>query len=530
MTLHPGEVVNNRYRILKQLGQGGFGAVYRAEDLSLKTICALKENLEYWDEAQRQFEREAHLLAGLRHPSLPRVFDYFILPAQGQYLVMDFVDGRDLQEVVDRTGAPLFQKQALDWIDQISDALAYLHGRTPPIIHRDIKPANIRVTPAGRVMLVDFGVAKRYDPESRTTLGARAVTPGYSPVEQYGQATTDTRADIYALGATLYTLLTGRRPPESIERVTGKPLPAPRQLNPDISPEVEQVILRAMEVLASDRYALVDEFRQALKDAYAAASGSSRRQVRESAQAADQSPDPRSSDASLGPASRADSGALSHPMAARAPKTTYKTALRMEWVEVPAGEFMFSEDKQPVFLLSFRITRYPVTNQQYQYFLLANPRYPAPAHWKERSFPARKGAHPVAGVSYHDAVAFCNWLDCRLPTAQEWEKAARGTDGRSYPWGEAWQDGQYCNNWGARSNGTTPVDRYPDGRSPYDVWDMAGNVWEWTGSEYQSPLMHELCGGSWRSFSQFAMHVTQRDWMLLDDARDDLGFRCAQSL
>lgn len=127
------------------------------------------------------------MLAGLRHPSLPRVIDYFILPAQGQYLVMDFVDGRDLQEIVDRTGKPLFQRQALDWIDQISDALAYLHGRTPPIIHRDIKPANIRVTPGGRAMLVDFGVAKRYDPDSRTSVGARAVTAGYSPVEQYGQ-------------------------------------------------------------------------------------------------------------------------------------------------------------------------------------------------------------------------------------------------------------------------------------------------------------------------------------------------------
>jgi formylglycine-generating enzyme required for sulfatase activity len=202
----------------------------------------------------------------------------------------------------------------------------------------------------------------------------------------------------------------------------------------------------------------------------------------------------------------------------------------MEWVEVPAGEFLFGEDKRSVFLPGFRIARYPVTNQQYHYFLLANPRYPAPAYWNDRSFPARKGTHPVVGVSYHNALAFCNWLGCRLPSAREWEKAARGTDGRSYPWGETWQDGQYCNNWGAMSSGTTPVDRYPEGRSPYDVWDMAGNVWEWTSSEHQSSLLHELCGGSWRSFSQFTVTVTQRDWMLLDDGREDLGFRCALSL
>jgi serine/threonine protein kinase len=515
MSLNPGDIVNRRYRILKRMGQGGFGTVYRAEDLSLKTICALKENLEYWDEAQRQFEREAHLLAGLRHPSLPRVIDYFIIPAQGQYLVMDFVEGRDLQEVVDRTGKPLFQKQALEWIDQISDALAYLHGRTPPIIHRDVKPANIRVTPGGRAMLVDFGVAKRYDPDSRTSIGARAVTAGYSPVEQYGQGATDPRADIYALGATLYTLLTARRPLESIERVTGKPLAAPRQLNPEISPEVEQVILKAMEVLASDRYATVEEFRQELKDAFAAASGQGRRAIREIAQTEE-----ATSSYSPAPVSSA----------MRRPQRSYKTEVQIEWVEIPAGDFLFGEEKQPTFLPAFRIARYPVTNQQYHNFLLANPRYPAPAYWKGRDFPARKGLHPVVGVSYHDALAFCEWLGCRLPTAQEWEKAARGTDGRSYPWGEAWQDGRYCNNWEAGINTTTPVDRYPEGRSPHQVWDMAGNVWEWTASEYQGPFLHELRGGSWRSFSQFTVRVTQRDWLLLDDWRDDLGFRCAQSV
>jgi formylglycine-generating enzyme required for sulfatase activity len=331
-------------------------------------------------------------------------------------------------------------------------------------------------------------------------------------VEQYGQGATDTRADIYALGATLYTLLSARRPIESIERVTGKPLTAPRQHNPEISPEVEQVILQAMEVMASDRYATVDEFRQALKDAYAASGGYSRRLIKESAEPV-------------------EPGFSSYATAsiAKIPRRTYKSAVKVEWVEIPAGEFLFGEDKGIVFLSGFRISRYPVTNQQYHYFLQANPRYPAPEHWKERNFPARKEAHPVVGVSYHDAVAFCNWLGCRLPTAQEWEKAARGTDGRSYPWGEDWQDGRYCNNWQAGNNGTTPVSRYPEGCSPFQVWDMAGNVWEWTTSEYQGPLLHELRGGSWRSFSQFAVRVTQRDWLLLDDRRDDLGFRCVQS-
>src|SRR5512136_2176188 len=101
MPLNPGQILNKRYRIIRQLGQGGFATIYRAEDLSLKSLCALKENLDYWDESQRQFEREAHILAGLHHPNLPHVIDYFIQPAQGQYLVMDYVEGYDLQDVLD---------------------------------------------------------------------------------------------------------------------------------------------------------------------------------------------------------------------------------------------------------------------------------------------------------------------------------------------------------------------------------------------------------------------------------------------
>jgi serine/threonine-protein kinase len=218
MPLEPGQVLNNRYRIAKLLGQGGFGAVYRAWDLNLERACALKENLEISEEAQRQFKREALILSGLSHPNLPRVIDHFIIPGQGQYLVMDYVEGEDLQEMLESTGRPLPEAQALSWISQVCDALVYLHSQNPPVIHRDIKPANIKITPQGQAMLVDFGIAKMYDAHLQTTLGARAVTAGYSPPEQYGSGMTDPRSDIYALGATLYHLLTGQQPPESIQR------------------------------------------------------------------------------------------------------------------------------------------------------------------------------------------------------------------------------------------------------------------------------------------------------------------------
>ncbi len=248
------------------MGQGGFGAVYLAHDLTLNRPCALKENLETSDEVRRQFMREAQLLANLNHPNLPRVIDYFILAGQGQYLVMDYVEGEDLQDMLDRTAQPLPEAQALDWIGQVCDALTYLHQHNPPIIHRDIKPDNIRITPRGQAMLVDFGIAKIFDGQAQTTAGARAFTPGYSPPEQYGKAPTDERSDIYALGATLYTLLTNQTPPDSVDLLTGSapPLLPVHLTNPNATLPVGMAITRAMEPERSRRFRSVADFKDAL--------------------------------------------------------------------------------------------------------------------------------------------------------------------------------------------------------------------------------------------------------------------------
>ncbi len=264
MPLSAGFILNNRYRIVKLLGQGGFGAVYRAWDLNLNRACAVKENLETDPRAQQQFEREAKILANLNHPNLARVIDYFFIPAQGQYFVMDFVEGDDLGALLQKNGGPLPESQALPWIVQVCEALSYLHGQNPPIIHRDVKLANIKITPDGKAILVDFGIAKIYDSHLKTTVGARAVTPGYSPQEQYGQGGTDIRSDVYSLGATLYTLVTGREPVESIQRSLNTPLPAPRALNPSISIPIEQAILKAMEMQPANRYQSAQEFKLAL--------------------------------------------------------------------------------------------------------------------------------------------------------------------------------------------------------------------------------------------------------------------------
>jgi len=265
MSLNIGDrIYHDRYRIDGLLGQGGMGAVYKGWDFNLEIPVAIKENLELSPEAQKQFNREASMLARLAHPNLPRVTDYFTLLDQGQYLVMDYIEGEDLKSMLDRLGH-LPEDQVLTWIGQITDALEFLHNQDPPIIHRDIKPGNIRIRPNGRASLVDFGIAKFYDPKKATTMGAKAVTPGYSPPEQYGGGLTDRRSDVYALGATLYHLLTGKEPPESVHRMVRiAEMPPPRQLNEEISPQTEQAILKSTEVATDRRFQTIDELRSAL--------------------------------------------------------------------------------------------------------------------------------------------------------------------------------------------------------------------------------------------------------------------------
>ena len=216
MSLNPGDLLRDRYRITGIIGKGGMGAVYRGEDTSLQTTVAIKENLNPMPQAVKQFKREAVLLASLRHPNLPRVTDHFI-EGDLQYLIMDYIPGDDLKTILERQGA-IPESQVLGWCKEICDALTYLHSQHPPVTHRDIKPANIKIMPDGKPVLVDFGIAKATEVGGATTTGARSLTPGFAPPEQYGSSPTDSRSDQYSLAATLYNLLTGHIPPDSLER------------------------------------------------------------------------------------------------------------------------------------------------------------------------------------------------------------------------------------------------------------------------------------------------------------------------
>lgn len=269
--LERGTLLNNRYRIIDILGQGGMGSVYRAIDENLGVEVAVKDNLFTTEEYARQFRREAVILANLRHPNLPRVTDHFVINGQGQYLVMDYIEGEDLRERVERQGF-ISEEEVITVGAAVCDALAFLGSRKPPIIHRDIKPGNVKITPQGQIFLVDFGLAKTLHGSHATTTGARAMTPGFSPPEQYGTARTDQRSDIFSLGATLYAALTGSTPEDALARAMDQEELTPiRKHQPKVSKRLASAIEKSLEVRPENRYQTADEFKEALLSASASA-------------------------------------------------------------------------------------------------------------------------------------------------------------------------------------------------------------------------------------------------------------------
>ncbi|MBN1305892.1 MAG: serine/threonine-protein kinase [Anaerolineales bacterium] len=264
MTLERGTLLHKRYRIVEILGQGGMGSVYRAVDENLGVDVAVKENLFTTEEYARQFRLEAVILANLRQANLPRVTDHFVIGDQGQYLVMDYIEGEDLRQRMEREGM-ISEDDAVLIGAAMCDALSYLHSRKPPILHRDVKPGNVKITPDGEIYLVDFGLAKVVQGSQATTTGARAMTPGYSPPEQYGTARTDPRTDIYSLGATLYASLTGVIPEDGLARAMDNAQLTPiRKRNSRVTRRMASAIEKAMAIDSDDRFQSPDEFKSAL--------------------------------------------------------------------------------------------------------------------------------------------------------------------------------------------------------------------------------------------------------------------------
>ena len=260
--LTSGTVLQNRYEIERLLGGGGMGMVYLAHDQRLANrACAVKEMVDHFIDQQQRIEaneyfaREADTLAQLKHAAIPAITDRFD-DQNRHYLVMEYIEGRNLEEEIAVRGGPLPEGLIIDIARQLSDVLAYLHGSTPPVVYRDMKPSNVMLTPRGRVVLVDFGIARLFKSARKGTM---IGTLGFAPPEQY-QGAVDPRSDIYSLGATLHYALTGRDP----EKFPPFSFPPVRDLRPEVSNNLARSIDRALAYQADARPASIQDFRDML--------------------------------------------------------------------------------------------------------------------------------------------------------------------------------------------------------------------------------------------------------------------------
>ena len=268
-SLRPGALLAQRYRILDKAGEGGFGVIYKAEDIDrYRAKVAIKQiNLDTLRpremiEATDAYNREVRYLSRLRHISLPRMYDAFT-DTDHWYIVMDFIDGVTLEETLQKTRRKrLSTSKVLQIGLLLCDVLGYLHAQQPSVIFRDVKPANVMQTRTGHLYLIDFGIARHYAPGRNRDTGPLG-TPGYAAPEQYGRAQTTVQTDIYGLGATLQTLLTGQEP-TLINRTRRKKL-----FQSKIKQQFQQLLQQMLELDASLRPQTMEEVRQQLQQLFA---------------------------------------------------------------------------------------------------------------------------------------------------------------------------------------------------------------------------------------------------------------------
>ena len=549
LSVHDHGALIGPYQVDDLIGYGGFGVVYLAQDTQHhpSRLVALKE---VFDARRIQSLRdEFSVLQQLSHPHLPAYYDVFEHQGYG-YLVMEYVPGQSLADVLRQQAGLLLESQVLGYAIQLCDALSYLHSQQPPIIHRDIKPANIRITPAGLIKLVDFGLLKQGSGLTRDS--RRAVTPGYAPLEQYaGGGSTDARTDLYSLGATLYQLLTGVEPDDALDRVSSPqdPLRPPQMLNGAISSHVNTALLAALALHAQDRPSEVARFKRELlgSGGPCAAGGTNPPLAAPPLPAAPgQQPPPGAVPGTASPRPAPPKphsfrslvaivvvGLLVVTLAiVAAAQNRFGLTEGVDqtlvpvpaFVHVPAGPFLMGssstdamafDGEKPQHRLTlpdYWIGKTEVTNAQFRPFVEGDG-YSNRAYWTEAGWQWREqngivqpgywgdsmfngDNQPVVGVSWFEAVAYCRWLSAqtgrefRLPSEAEWEKAARGPDGQIWPWGSVWDAAKLHN--GQSVGRTTTVGQYPAGASPYGALDMAGNVSEWTATEWGKSYPYQV--------------------------------------
>jgi formylglycine-generating enzyme required for sulfatase activity len=578
-----------KYQILEEIGHGGMGAVYRGYDTALQRQVAVKvlaPHLAQERDFVERFLREARTAAGLKHPNIVTIHDVGEQDDK-YYIVMELLEGETLAKIVARR-SPLPLVEVVSIASQIASALDHAHGHG--LIHRDIKPSNVIVEKEGHTTLTDFGIVRAVEGTRITSTGAALGTPAYMSPEQGQGNAVDTRSDIYSLGAVLFEMLTGRVPYKAetaiaiiLKHITD-PVPKPTEFNPAIPEPVERVTLKALAKDPADRFQSARQMMEALRKAVAeapappaVASPPLPTKVVAEKSGLEVTPPPLGEEEEAVPLWRrvplwgriAILGGLVVILIAAAlyfgrgsmwalpasltatrtpvpPTDTPPPSAPPGMVYVPAGEFIMgsdegSSDEQPVhtvYLDAFYIDRTEVTNTQYQECVEAEAcGTPSSTIFYDDADYAQ---HPVVYVSWNDADAYCRWAGKRLPTEAEWEKAARGTDGRTYPWGE----GIDCDRaqYDECDFGTVPVGSKPKGTSLYGALDMAGNVWEWVADWYdfgyyiRSPDRNPpgpdpggyrvLRGGSWRDLQWYARCACRGP--SIRRKNNDVGFRCAR--
>jgi formylglycine-generating enzyme required for sulfatase activity/tRNA A-37 threonylcarbamoyl transferase component Bud32 len=527
--------------------------VYAVQDLSLKRNLAVKvlsSDLIQSHTVLARFRREAETVAQLSHPNIVPL--HFVGEHEGLvYLVMAAIDGGTLADRLDKDGA-LPIDDATRILAEVASALAHAHKRG--VIHRDIKPENVLIdAESGRALVSDFGIARTAESGALTGTGMVVGTPAYLSPEQVTGETSDHRADIYAFGVMAYEVLAGQLPftgatPAAIlmNRVTGPP-PSLHKMRSDVPEEIIEMIDSCIAVDAVDRPGSADEVLAVLKGNGARISASTRthkarRNVRLPMVVAagiflvaivvaaavswsrrQQTPDP----------------AAVKPLTSGGAVKAVDSAM----VLIPAGSYTIGSNDGPaasrpahtVALSAFGLDAREITVGEYDGFVQSK-RVPSP--WTAR--PVSDNA-PVTGVTWLEASSYCTWKHGdtgRLPTEEEWEAAARGSDARVYPWGNAWDPS--AANTGSRANGPVAVGSFPRGQSPFGADDLIGNVWEWTSSPFKqyadaggggSSDFYVIRGGAYNSYDEISTAIF-RGRAKPAAARSDLaatGFRCAMT-
>ncbi len=499
------------YTLHEEVGRGGMGIVFRGTEKGTgRPVAAKRLHLGRAADltALKRFEREAEILSSLTHPGIVGFLDHIELP-EVQWLIMEWIDGESLDVPMRRGPLPL--ERACEVLFCLLDALAHAHGRG--VVHRDVKPQNVLLGWDGAVKLTDFGLAVLWD---QRTLDSRRLTTGavrlgtleYMAPEQRRDATrVDSRADVYSASVVCYELVTGQIPVGNF--------PSPSDSNPGLPTWFDQALMRGLESSADRRQASAQELRtelaaampQEFRDGLSLANSDDRR---------------------------------SRQILARG----NQNSKHQDMVLVPGGPVILGgpgfEPEHRVTLRPFWIDCFPVTNSQYQRFVESTG-HPEPRYWLDasRQQVPIDPEYPVVGVNWHDALAFASWAGKRLPSEAEWEKAARGSEGRLYPWGSESKP-ERCNCQGIGPRQITPRGAYPAGATPEGVEDLLGNVAEWTGSldlglPYQPGQGREdpagrgkriLRGGSW--YSRFEeLYSWARQGEIPTTRMPNIGFRCA---